>query len=207
MPSTSYTNSSSQPSSSRIRNPLADLKTILLRHSERINNDATQNSSAIVAALHSLLKCAEMRYKCCFVEDCAHASYSRATIAASSSGSTVMTNNTTSMNDGGDNQCCASSSVQTNGGDEDQQKQQLPPAQQDEESKRNMNVAMSGSFSSDVDGTDDDLDGAGENGFGEWTASSDDSFMTADEGYDVCALIYKLLGWNIMFIDVRSSLV
>lgn len=170
------------PQPGRPRNPLQDIKTILLRNSERINY-STNKGPAIVAALHSLLKCAEMRYKCCFVEDCTHASYSRTTNAATS-GSTVVTNNTTSMNDGGDNQCCSSSMKTTDlevGGEESAHSNQDNQRTAASDSKSENNPAMSGSFSSDVDV---DL-GVAEDGFNEWTASSDDSFMTADEGYDV----------------------
>lgn len=101
------------------------------------------------------------------------------------------------MNDGGDNQCCSSSVKTSNfvdgdGASEETHHQQPngEPAKEtglgdDRRLKPNDNNGeMSGSFSSDVDRTDGDL-GLGEDGFGEWTASSDDSFMTADEGYDV----------------------
>lgn len=98
----------------------------------------------------------------------------------------MTTSNTTSMNEGGDNQCCSSSPndgpshVAAPAGEEPQQ----AAAGLSDASKHDNNGEMSGSFSSDVDRTDGDF-GVGEDGFGEWTASSDDSFLTADEGYDV----------------------
>lgn len=77
------------------------LKAILLRHAEHIHESA-QNGSAIVTVLQSLLRCAEMRYRCCMLDDCDHASFSQAPAAVT----------TKTLRDGvGGNVCCAAAAT------------------------------------------------------------------------------------------------
>lgn len=52
-------------------NVLHELKSLLLSKSVR-TFDTVHQGSTIVRALQSLLRVAEMRNKCCFLEDCAH---------------------------------------------------------------------------------------------------------------------------------------
>lgn len=96
------------------RTPLQELKSIMLQHSLNIP-DSNENGTAIIMALQSLLKIAEMRYKCCFVENCAHATYSLAvgTDGRFSGGQYHPMNvaATTTVSTGGDNQCCVPSAA------------------------------------------------------------------------------------------------
>lgn len=57
-------------------NALQELKTLLLSRSVR-SFDALEQGASIVNALQSLLKVAEMRNKCCFIDDCAHPTLAR----------------------------------------------------------------------------------------------------------------------------------
>lgn len=91
------------------------------------------------------------------------------------------------MKTGGDNQCC-SSSQQTNSvddGDDEPDPTKEIGVDSGGKQKWNGSGTRAGSFSSDADNTDVELDEDAVGGCGEWTASSDESFMTADEGYDV----------------------
>lgn len=116
------------------RNPLQELKAIMLQHSLKVP-DSSENGTAIILALQSLLKIAEMRYKCCFVENCAHATYSQAvgTDGHFSGGQyhPMNVSATTTATTGGDNQCCVPSAAFSFDIDED-------------------------AFSSDIEHTDDD---------------------------------------------------
>lgn len=86
----------------------------MLQHSLKVP-DSSENGTAIIMALQSLLKIAEMRYKCCFVENCAHATYSQAvgTDGRFSGGQYHPMNvaATTTVSTGGDNQCCVPSAA------------------------------------------------------------------------------------------------
>lgn len=83
------------------------LKAILLRHAEHIHESA-QNGSAIVTVLQSLLRCAEMRSRCCMLDDCDHASFSQAPAAADA----IMSVTTKTLRDGvGGNVCCAAAAT------------------------------------------------------------------------------------------------
>lgn len=57
-------------------NALQELKALLLSRSVR-SFDALEQGASIVNALQSLLKVAEMRNKCCFIDDCAHPTLAR----------------------------------------------------------------------------------------------------------------------------------
>lgn len=57
-------------------NALQELKALLLSKSVR-SFDALEQGASIVNALQSLLKVAEMRNKCCFIDDCAHPTLAR----------------------------------------------------------------------------------------------------------------------------------
>lgn len=133
----------------------------MLRHTLNVQN-SSDNGTAIIAALQSLLKIAEMRYKCCIVEDCDHAAYSSTGRSAFTSPyhpmNVAATTATTS-----DGQCCvvpptAKTMLQDNGLEDDD------------------------AFSSDIEQTEDDDETA------TITTSSDEFYFTADEGYDVSIL-------------------
>lgn len=198
---------------------LHQLKTILLRHAEHIH-ESEQNGAAIVAALQSLLKCAEMRYRCCMVDDCEHASYAQ---APGCGGGVEAVTTTSSLKSGGtvgDNMCCAASLQTVNfdggGGGGGSEANVIDP--------HGLVAAAVGadSYSSDADVTDGDeekdddelMDGLLRNADGGGAAglrradrgSSDGSYITADEGYDVSvriveALIYCSFDKSPYFID------
>lgn len=92
------------------RSPLQELKSILLRHSLRAH-DSTENGTGILTALQTLLRIAEMRYKCCVVEDCSHYAFAQATSCAAQSANQYRPSGDirASIKRGGDNQCCYSS--------------------------------------------------------------------------------------------------
>lgn len=174
---------------------LQQLKTILLRHSEHIHESA-QNGAAIVAALQSLLKCAEMRYRCCMVDDCDHASYAQAPAAADGLMMTTVTTTTALRGNVGDNLCCAAAtaanSFDGDGGGNDQRTAGNGGA---EDGGGRGAAVMVDSYSSDADVTDaeegddeDRTDGVARSASSvrrDERGSSDGSYITADEGYDV----------------------
>lgn len=214
-----------QPPASARSQTLLQLKSILLRHAEQIrscvagtaNDDGDCGSgAAIVAALQSLLRCAEMRYRCCTLDDCEHAAFAAA-VTSTTAAIAAATTSSLRSGAGGDNLCCgtmaSSSSTQTvnfdgggcvGGGSAAGAEQQLS----------NNDVAavrLADSFTSDVvnnaaavatdaepeddlDDDDDDDDvteivmrmaAGGEQSRCRRALSSDSSYITADEGYDV----------------------
>lgn len=74
---------------------LQELKALLLKQSDIINENS-ENGTAIINGLQSLLKIAEMRYKCCFAANCNH---------SKNLAQNKYSLNTTILDDG-ENQCC-----------------------------------------------------------------------------------------------------
>lgn len=185
---------------------LHHLKTILLRHAEHIHESA-QNGASIVTALQALLRCAEMRYRCCMLDDCDHASFSQAPAAADA----LMSVTTKTLRNVGGNVCCATptnmttadadaatttiGSLHSNSFDGGGGHGNVNGLTQMAENAASAAVFMAtsgtaaDSFSSDADETDSDEDDDNERDLvgavRSQRNSTADSFTTADEGYDV----------------------
>lgn len=147
---------------------MQELKLIMLRHSLNAQN-SSDNGSAIIGALQSLLKIAEMRYKCCIVEDCDHAAYSSSGRSAAFTSPYHPMNVAATTSTTSDGQCCASTTTTTT-------VIEIAANRLDDDD----------AFSSDIEQTEDDDETA------TVATSSDEFYFTADEGYDVSIRIYRV---------------